>query len=703
MSPDAAFQFAAAGLAEAPAVSSPLAAPGDYDAVGEIMPDLAFKDADGRNVHLRGITEGLLVLSVSTVWCVPCNIYADDMPKVEAAFGTHDVTFAELLLEDATPNHVADIHDAIAWRDRYGLTGPVLTTNGKQAPYDAFVAGAAITAYPTYFVLDGTTGKIIERIDTGYGGVAEFFGEVDAAARTYYAAMPGITLNGSAAPDVLDGDGGRDSLSGGNGGDVLDGLYGNDNLDGGKGGDTLYGGAGVDRLKPGGGKGEDFLIGGGGNDVYLISDGRLDLDTILELTGGGVDTLTITRGGIVKLGSELPIGLELLNIQDPAAPVVFTPGENASVDWSFDWTVTELTFGRLAEVQGSDANDAIAVAFGGDLGASSHVLSVTGQGGDDQISAHLRDLNQIDLTNFIVSLDGGRGNDTLQGGARGDMLTGGSGADFILGWRGNDTLDGGPGADTLGGGVGDDWYLAGAGDTVSEDTVDRHSFTAGDLAGFFTFYGVNQAQFFANGISVPPTQHDGEAYAVFDSAFFGFTWQDWEPYLLYTLTQEHYFNAGGDYVFYTDGDTGGIDTVQTSAAAFTLPDQVENLILTGAGSGTGNAIDNQITGSALGDVLSGGDGADTLNGGGNADVLSGGAGSDTFVVGVAGSTTTILDFAAEDLLSLPSNPFATFAAFVSGAVTDDVAGLHVIFNSIHVFLDGVDLDDLTAANFGYVV
>ena len=683
------------------AAGPPLAVPGGYDAVGEIMPDLAFKDTDGRNVHLRDITDGLMVISVCATWCVPCQLYAADMDKVQAAFGTHDLTFVELLLEDATAGHVADIQDAIAWRDRFGLTDLVLTTNGKAAPYDEFMAGAAVTAFPLYLLVDGATGAIIARIDDGYGGVAEFLTDIDTPIRAHYASVPGVTLNGSAASEQIEGGGGRDELGGGLGDDVLDGLYGNDLLDGGKGADTLYGGAGVDRLK--GGRGEDILFGGGGNDVYFVNDRRLDVDTIVELAGAGVDTLSITTGGEVKLGPQLPSGLEILTIQDPTIPVVFKPGENAAVDWNFAWTVTQQSFGRLSQIIGSELGDTITAGFAGDLSASSHVLSVAGFGGADWISAHVRDGFGADLRSFRVSLDGGKGNDSLQGGGRADLLQGGVGADFVLGWRGADTLDGGAGADTLGGGVGDDWYRADGADTVTEATTDQRGFTAPDMAGFFGFYGIDVEDFFADAVSVAPGQNDGVYYDVPGSAFAGFTWQDWEPTLLYALTQEHYFEADGDLFYYTSGDSGGVDTVETSAAAFTLPDQVENLILTVAGSGTGNDLGNRITGSASGDVLSGGAGADTLNGGGSADVLSGGSGADTFIVDGAGSTATILDFTAEDLLSLPSNPFASYASFLTAAVTDDLAGLHVTFSSIHVFLSGVDLDDVTGANFGYAI
>ena len=69
---------------------------------------------------------------------------------------------------------------------------------------------------------------------------------------------------------------------------------------------------------------------------------------------------------------------------------------------------------------------------------------------------------------------------------------------------------------------------------------------------------------------------------------------------------------------------GGFDTVKSSTT-YTLPDNVENLVLTGAAGidGMGNELANRITGNAGGNELDGGSGA---------DVLIGHAGNDTYVV-----------------------------------------------------------------------
>ncbi|WP_162240032.1 calcium-binding protein, partial [Methylobacterium sp. Leaf106] len=86
-------------------------------------------------------------------------------------------------------------------------------------------------------------------------------------------------------------------------------------------------------------------------------------------------------------------------------------------------------------------------------------------------------------------------------------------------------------------------------------------------------------------------------------------------------------DSPGDTVVEAPGQ--GDDTVRSSVT-YTLPDNVENLVLTGSGGidGTGNALDNGITGNDGDNTLDGGAGNDRLTARGGDDVLIGGAGDD---------------------------------------------------------------------------
>ncbi|WP_170985327.1 FG-GAP-like repeat-containing protein [Roseomonas sp. AR75] len=183
--------------------------------------------------------------------------------------------------------------------------------------------------------------------------------------------------DGNAANNLMVGNVGNNRLLGYDGNDTLSGGQGNDTLQGGEGADSLVGGEGVDRLD-----------GGNGDDTYLIGD----LDQIIELVGGGTDTVL------------------------------------SSISYTLTPTVENLT-----------------LLGNGDLTATGNALAnvITGNGGSNL----LRGLGEADR------LSGGQGNDTIEGGVGADTLTGGGGFDRYL-WlvpnEGGDTLtDFRPGDDLL--------------------------------------------------------------------------------------------------------------------------------------------------------------------------------------------------------------------------------------------------------------
>jgi Ca2+-binding RTX toxin-like protein len=100
--------------------------------------------------------------------------------------------------------------------------------------------------------------------------------------------------------------------------------------------------------------------------------------------------------------------------------------------------------------------------------------------------------------------------------------------------------------------------------------------------------------------------------------------------------------AGNDLYVYVDGSDivteragEGNDTIWTREVSFTLPVNVENLVLvegTAAHDGHGNELDNLIVGNSGDNGLDGGEGNDTLVGGAGRDGMFGGYGNDTYYV-----------------------------------------------------------------------
>ena len=87
---------------------------------------------------------------------------------------------------------------------------------------------------------------------------------------------------------------------------------------------------------------------------------------------------------------------------------------------------------------------------------------------------------------------------------------------------------------------------------------------------------------------------------------------------------------------------GGADGVTSSADAYCLRDEIEELLLAGAAVlGVGNASANTITGTA---------GLNRLNGRGGTDTLRGGAGDDIYVVRSAAADDQIVDLGRQDVI-----------------------------------------------------
>jgi hypothetical protein len=87
----------------------------------------------------------------------------------------------------------------------------------------------------------------------------------------------------------------------------------------------------------------------------------------------------------------------------------------------------------------------------------------------------------------------------------------------------------------------------------------------------------------------------------------------------------------------------GSDTVRFSLGKYTLPANVENLVLTASTpqAGYGNALNNTMWTNHATSTLSGGDGNDTLIYQGGTATLTGGAGHDTFQLAAVPSSTPV--------------------------------------------------------------
>jgi beta-glucanase (GH16 family) len=140
----------------------------------------------------------------------------------------------------------------------------------------------------------------------------------------------------------------------------------------------------------------------------------------------------------------------------------------------------------------------------------------------------------------------------------------------------------------------------------------------------------------------------------------------------------------------TEQPGGGIDTVETWMS-YTLPDNIENLLVTGDGRHAfGNADDN---------IVSGGSGKQTIDGGAGDDVLKGGGGADVFLFEAGNGSDLIRDFSGNDTVRLTGYGFDSFTEVEASMVQ---AGSDVRLGLGHdetlVFADTA-IDQLSAGQF----
>ncbi|MBX3483797.1 MAG: S8 family serine peptidase [Phenylobacterium sp.] len=339
--------------------------------------------------------------------------------------------------------------------------------------------------------------------------------------------------------------------------------------------DTISGGAGNDKLD--GGPGADRLIGGPGNDTYTADA----FDTIVEGANEGVDL--VNSAGSYTLGANLE----------------------------------KLTLTGAAAVNGTG--------------------------------------NELDNT-----ITGNTAANVLNGMAGNDTLNGGGGADTLIGGQGNDKLIGGIGADRMEGGPGDDSYdVDDVDDVVVEGLNEGNdlvtsaiSYALGANLERLTLSGTAAINGTGNGLANILTGNAADNVldgGLGDDTINGGDGADTllggegNDKLTGGTGADRMEGGPGDDTYYVDdpGDVvveaadQGNDLVSSTAASFTLGDNIERLTLTGTANinGTGNALDNTLTGNAANNVLDGGDGADTINGGAGNDTLYGGAGADKLTGG----------------------------------------------------------------------
>ena len=331
---------------------------------------------------------------------------------------------------------------------------------------------------------------------------------------------------------------------------------------------------------------------------------------------------------------------------------------------------------------------------------------------------------------------------------QGGMISGTDQADTLVGSSGNDTLDGDLGADTMTGGDGNDIYVVdNAFDTVEETNTSTAQIDTVQASVSWTL-GANLENLVLTGVSdIDGTGNErrnfitgNAANNVIDGAAGADSMSGGDG------NDTYYVDNADDTVIETSNSAGpgGIDSVHSSLAAYTLANNVEQLYIdsAGAANGTGNGLDNTLFAGAGNNVLDGREGndtvsferavsgvtanlstsaqqntlgsgldtlkffenltgsayADSLSGNSAANVLNGGAGNDTLVGG--SGDDRLIGGAGTDNLSggtgADTYAFGALSDMGVGALRDVINGFKTA-DGDHLDFTGLDANPLTAA------
>ncbi|WP_343733063.1 type I secretion C-terminal target domain-containing protein [Duganella sp.] len=479
---------------------------------------------------------------------------------------------------------------------------------------------------------------------------------------------------------------GNDTVTGGAGNDALSilGYYATINL-------RFDGGAGNDRVEIHGddlGASKITLTGGAGIDTYAFDGPAFSSNVHVTdfATGAGSDRLDLNEillhyAGYNKLLLD-PMAAGYVKLVQQGPNVVVQFDTDGSGSGATARTILILDNVKLADITSSNfVGRYVSLSWGDGYGTY----------GNDVLEGNYSD-NRFEAGGGDDTLISGGGADTLVGGAGNDVYVlgdnasatlveaanggvdtvqtsrpsytlaanlealqytgdsdfygvGNASGNMLSGGAGNDTLDGNGGGDILTGLGGDDVYvLRSATDRVVEAADGGYDLVQVSYtnAAYTLAANVEYATLMTAAAAGSLAGNDLNNYLTGNGAANSLSGGAGNDTLDGGAAADKLAGGKGDDLYVVDnaGDTitelanEGTDTVETTAAKYTLAANVEHLRYTGSAAfaGSGNELANHISGGIGNDTLLGGAGNDTLTGGGGTDAIDGGDGDDTVVL-----------------------------------------------------------------------
>ncbi|WP_081739562.1 calcium-binding protein [Methylobacterium sp. 10] len=436
---------------------------------------------------------------------------------------------------------------------------------------------------------------------------------------------------------------------------------------------------------------------------------------VTDLVGGTVDILLGTLDETVSL-----VGLNLDATPDLIDIVIDAGGTQTGGDGD------DTLRGGIGSdtLDGGAGNDTMIGGRGDDTyivdSPGDTVVEAPGQG-DDTVRSSVTYTLPDNVENLILTGTGsidGTGNaldNSIIGNDGDNRLDGGAGNDRLTARGGDDVLIGGAGDDIMRGGTGDDVYVV---DSTSDQVIEAADEGNDTVRSSVTYsLGANVENVILIGTdAINATGTEGDNSLVGNGAdnrldggvgndtlagqagndtLLGGTGAD--TMRGGTGNDTYVVDDAGDQVIELPGE--GTDTVRSSID-YTLGDNVERLVLSGAGDldGTGNDLNNAIFGTGGDNTLSGEGGSDILYGNGGNDILDGGTGSDTLHGGL-GDDIYVVDATGDKVIELAGQGTDTVYSSVSYILSDNVETL-VLTGDANINGGGNTLDNSLVGNDG---
>lgn len=418
------------------------------------------------------------------------------------------------------------------------------------------------------------------------------------------------------------------------------------------------------------------------DDVFVFA---LPAATFIDSDAGDRLTFTVTRTDGTALPAWLALDAEGGLHGTPryadigALQLRFTATDMAGQQASADMALSVQRYPDLTLRGGAGADTLI--------GHSGNDILDGGAGGDLMRGARGDDVYRVDnIDDVVVELEN-EGIDTVQSSisyalpVATEILELLPGASTATGNAVDNTLRGNAAVNVLRGLRGDDSYWVGAGDSVVERAGEGRDAVYADIA--WTLSANVEELRLIGGANI-----DGTGNAL-NNLLVG---NDGDNTLSGASGEDEIRGGAGDDVMIVNsvGDVvveaagEGNDTVRASVS-YTLPSDVESLVLTGTAAltGKGNALDNRLRGNAGNNELAGGGGDDlieaaggndTLRGDAGNDVLDGGAGDDA-MAGGAGDDRYVVGSAGDSVREDPGQGIDAIVSSISFQLGDNVEAL----------------------------